>query len=226
MYYGNMKKIMFIFLIILGLNSCSKNSNSKIIGVWEILDSYNGLREITFTKNNMNLKQYSFGEYPDLEINREYTIIDNIIFIKNSNTNEYYYDAPFYIYSIIGNKLHLSGYYGEIYTKKVKVNIQNVKNNILGKWSLQEENKYFDFIFSEKNVNIIEYNEYGNIIKESNTTYELDEYYIKINDLYNISEFIFRYDNTYLYKISKNALIILKTGGGEREPKMFYLIKQ
>jgi hypothetical protein len=221
-----MKKIIFVFLIIMGLNSCSKDSNGKLLGVWEILDPYNGLIEITFSNNNMNIKQYYLGEYPDLEINREYIIIDNKIFIKNTNRNEYYYDALIYNYIVNGNKLHLSGFYGEIYTKKVNVNIQNVKKIIQGKWSLQLENKYFDFIFSDKDVNIVEYNESGNIINEGITTYELNEYYIFINDLHNINDFIYRYDDTYLYKINKNVLILLKVGAGERDPQMLYLIKQ
>jgi hypothetical protein len=76
--------------------------------------------EYTFSKDNLTIKNYHFyGEEFHISISKKYEITDGIIIIENSNRNEYFFDSPYYNYSIIDNKLILSGiFYTEILTKK------------------------------------------------------------------------------------------------------------
>jgi hypothetical protein len=205
-----MKKILFIILTITILNSCSKRLEDKIIGTWVIFDQYNGLKEITFSGGVMKIKQYQYGGDTDVEIIREYKIVDDIIFIKNYNSDEYYYDRPYYNYSIIGNKLFLSGYFGvDIFSRKIERNMTKTRNSLMGDWFLILNNKRIELSFNGSNVTIIQYNEKGDNIGENIITYELDEHYLKIENLRNIVEGFYFYNNLCLYIISKDTLCLL-----------------
>jgi hypothetical protein len=212
-----MKKILFIFLVMAALNGCSKSLEDKIIGTWVNFDQYNGLKEITFSYENLKIKQYQYGGDTDIEIIRNYKIVDDIVFIRNYNRDEYYYDCPFYNYSISGNKLFLSGYLGiEFFTRKVERNMTKIKNYLIGSWFLILNNKKIELLFNENNVTVIQYNKNGNIIGENIITYELDEYYLKIENLENIIEDFYFYNSLCLYSINKDTLCLLTCVTGSR----------
>ena len=147
-----MKRVLFIFLLITALNSCSKSLEDKITGIWVAFDQYNGIKEITFSDENVKINQYQYGGNTDIEIIRNYKIVDNIIFIKNYNSDEYYYDCPYYNYSVIGNKLFLSGYFGmEIFTRKTERDMRKVRNSLMGNWFIILNNEKIDLSFSDNN---------------------------------------------------------------------------
>jgi hypothetical protein len=212
-----MEKILFLFLAITSLNGCSKSLEDKIIGTWVTFDKYNGLKEITFSDKNLKINQYQYGGDSDIEIIRDYKIVDDIVFIKNYNKNEYYYDFPYYNYSISGTKLFLSGYFGmEIFTRKIERNMTKIRNNMIGNWFLTLNNKEIELSFSENDVTIIQYSKNGNIIGENIITYELDDHYLKIENLENIIEDFYFYNNLCLYSISKDTLCLLTCVTGSR----------
>ena len=221
-----MKKIIIIILVLLGLNNCSKDPKDKIIGTWTNFDPYNGIKEITFSENNMMIREYRLGGYPDIEIIREYKIIDNIILIEDYDHREYYYDSPYYEYSINDDKLFLYGYFTHMYSKNILKNMSKIRNNLVGEWELKIDDRIIDFVFFDNNVSIVEYNENKKIISNDTTTFEIDNYYLKINNLENIIENVFIYRNTFIYFMDKDILCIIITGAGELEPKMFFLRKK
>jgi hypothetical protein len=212
-----MRKILFIFLAITLMNSCSKSFEGKIIGTWINFDQYNGIKEITFSEENLKINQYQYGGDTDIEIIRNYKIVDDIIFIKNHNKDEYYYDFPYYNYSISGTKLFLSGYFGvEIFTRKTERNMTKIRNNLTGNWFLVLNNKKIELSISENNVTIIQYSKNGNIAGENTVAYELDEHYLKIENLENVIEDFYFYNNLCLYGISKDTLCLLTCVTGSR----------
>jgi hypothetical protein len=230
-YNKLMKRILFIILIITVLNSCSKYFDDKIIGTWVNFDQHNGLKEITISDEVFKIKQYQYGGDTDVEIIRNYKIVDGIIFIKNYNSDEYYYDRPYYNYSIIGNKLFLSGYFGaDIFSRKIERNMTKTRNSLIGNWFLILNNKRIELSFSGSNVTIIQYDENGDNIGENIIVYELDEYYLKIENLRNIVEDFYFYNNLCLYSISKDTLCLLtcvtESKGDTIETEPLYFEKQ
>jgi hypothetical protein len=227
-----MKRILFIFFVIIALNSCSNSPENKIIGTWVNFDQYPyGLREITFSDRNLKIKQYQYGGDSDVEIIREYKIVDDIIFIKNYTTDERYDDRPYYNYSIIGNKLFLSGYFSmEIFTRKIEKNIVKTRNSLMGNWALVLNNKKIKLSFNGNNVTIIQYDENENISRENITAYELDEHYLKIENLENTIDDFYFYNGFCLYKIDKDVLCLLTcvigTLGDAIKTKPLYFEKQ
>ncbi|MDR1174306.1 MAG: hypothetical protein LBK83_02380 [Treponema sp.] len=212
-----MKRILFVFLTITALNSCSKSPEDKIIGTWVNFDQYEGIREITFSKENLKIKQYQYGGHTDIEIVREYKIVNDLVFIKNYNRDEYYYDRPYYYYSITGNRLFLSGYLGvEIFTKKIEKNMTKIRNSLMGSWFHILNNKKIELLFSGNNMTVIQYDETGNSISENITTYELDEHYLKIEGLENFIEGFYFYNSSCLYDIGKDTLCLLTCVTGSR----------
>jgi hypothetical protein len=224
------KKILFGFLAIMALNGCSRSPEDKIRGTWVNFDQYQyyGLREITFSDGNLKINQYQYGGDSDVEIVREYKIVDDIIFIKNYTISESYRDRPYYNYSIIGNKLFLSGYYGiEIFTRKTERNIVKTRNNLMGNWFLVLNNKKVELSFGDNDVTVIQYDENGNIGRKSIAAYELDEHYLKIENLENTVDDFYFYRGVCLYSISKDVLCLLTCVTGnwgdvvETEPLYF-----
>jgi hypothetical protein len=228
-----MKRILFGFLIIITLNSCSRSPEDKIKGTWVNFDQYQyyGLREITFSDGNLKINQYQYGGDSDVEIMREYKIVDDIIFVKNCNTDEYYHDRPYYNYTIIRNKLFLSGNFSmDIFTRKIEKNMVKTRNSLLGNWFLFLKNKKIELLFSENNVNIIQYDENGNTSRENITAYELDEHYLKIENLENTIDDFYFYNGFCLYNISRDVLCLLTCVTGSRgdviETEPLYFEKQ
>jgi hypothetical protein len=210
------KRILLGFLVIV-LNSCPRPPEDKITGTWVNFDQYYGLKEITFSDGNLKIEQYQYGGDSDIEITREYKIVDDIIFIKNYNTDEYNHDRPYYTYSISGNKLFLSGYFStEIFTRKIEINITKKRNNLIGNWSLVLNNKKVGLSFSGNDVTIIQYDENGNISRENTTTYELDEHYLKIENLENAIDDFYFYNGFCLYTINQDVLCLLTCVTGSR----------
>jgi hypothetical protein len=216
-----MKKVLFILLGIASLLGCSKSPGDKITGTWVSFDQYNGLKEITFSGESFKIKQFLYGEDTDIEIIRKYKIVDDIIFVKNTNTEEYYYDCPYYNYAVNGAKLFLSGYFGmEVFTRRTERNMTETRKNLMGNWLLAMGDKKIELSFDENNVAIVQYDKNGNIIKENTIAYQLDEHYLKIENLEDsIGDFYF-YDNLCLYSISKDALCLLTCVTGSRGDAM------
>jgi hypothetical protein len=216
-----MKKIILIAFFVIGLNGCSKDPNSNLLGTWIGFDQYNGIRELIFTEETMTINEYKLGGNPDIEIIREYIIIDDIIFIKENDDEEYYYGSPFYSYLIMNNKLVLTGEYFEIYTKKKNKNFVNIKNEINGRWIFSENNKNIEFIFSNNSLKIIEFNLNGNI--ENNTAFEINEKYLILEKTGGILNDIYLHNNKFIYFINNDVLYLFQGGVGEIVQKTIYL---
>ena len=222
-----MKKLIIIVLVLIGLNSCSKDPVNKILGTWTTFDPYYGIREITFSKNKMTIKEYKLGGYPDVEVIREYKIFNNIILVKNYDYRDYCFDSPYFEYFITDDKLFLSGYFGvQMYSKKNKKNLSKKINYLNGEWVLYINDKMIEFLFFNNNVKITEYSNQNNIILENITTFEIDNYYLKIIGLGEMIVDVFYYTNAFLYFIDKDTLCLIRPGGGEIEPRFFYLTKK
>ena len=211
--------------MVIGLISCSKDINSKLIGTWINFNPYNGIKEITFTKETIEINEYKLGRNPDNKIIWEYIIIDDIIFIKENNNVEYYYGSPFFNYLVMDNKLIITGDYFEIFTKKNNKNILNLKKELNGRWNFNENDKNIEFIFSDNKLNIIEYNINGDIKVENNTTFEINEKYLIFENKMDILRQIYLYNNTLLYFINNDVLYLFQGAVGEIEPKMIYIYR-
>jgi len=220
-----MKRIIIITIMVIGLISCSKDINSKLIGTWINFNLYNGIKEITFTKETIEINEYKLGGNPDNKIIWEYLIIDDIIFIKENNNVEYYYGSPFFNYLVMDNKLIMTGDYFEIFTKKNNKNISNIKKKLNGRWNFNENDKNIEFIFSDNKLNIIEYNINGDINVENNTTFEINENYLIFENKMDILRQIYLYNNTLLYFINNDVLYLFQGAVGEIEPKMIYIYR-
>jgi hypothetical protein len=226
-----MKKLLFVFLAITSMISCSKYPEDKIMGTWVTFDRYDGLKEITFSDENLKIKQYQYGEDTDNETIRNYKIVDDIIFIKDYDKDDYFDVRPYYNYSISATKLFLSGYYGmEIFTRKTEKNMTKTRNNLIGSWFIILNDKKIELLFGKNNVTIKQYGQDGNIIGENIITYELDEHYLKIENLENIIDSFYFYEGLCLYSINKDTLCLLTcvtgNGGDEIGTEPLYLEKQ
>jgi len=220
-----MKRIIIITIMVIGLISCTKDINSKLIGTWINFNPYNGIKEITFTKETIEINEFKLGRNPDNKIIWEYIIIDDIIFIKENNNVEYYYGSPFFNYLVMDNKLIITGDYFEIFTKKNNKNILNLKKELNGRWNFNENDKNIEFIFSDNKLNIIEYNINGDIKVENNTTFEINEKYLIFENKMDILRQIYLYNNTLLYFINNDVLYLFQGGVGEIDPKMIYIYR-
>jgi hypothetical protein len=100
----------------------------------------------------------------------------------------------------------------------------------MGNWFVILNNKKIELSFNSNNVAIIQYDENGNIIGENITTYELDEHYIKIENLQNIIDDFYFYNSFCLYNINKDTLCLLTCVTGSRgdviETEPLYFEKQ
>ena len=209
-----MKKYIFFAVFLYLLIGCSYYNEHKIIGTWVIFDPFNGLKELTFSKNNIIMKVYQYGEEPHIEINSEYKIIDNIIFVKHYDTTNYYLDSPFYYYSINKNKLILQGFHVDIYSKKIKRKLKDTLKYLNGNWILENNNIKYELIFNNDNVNIIQYNESGNIKENNITRYKINDYYLNIENIMDMKiegyfGNIWFINDNLLYHISNDTLILV-----------------
>jgi hypothetical protein len=222
--YGiKMKRIILIVFLVIGLNSCSKDYDSNLLGTWTGFNHYDGIKELIFTKDTITINEYKFGGNPDSKIIWDYTIIDDIIFIKDNNDEVYYYSFPFFSYLVKDNKLFLTGEYYEIYTKKKSRNLMDIKKELNGRWLYSENNNNIEFIFSDNKLNIIEYNVNGNI--ENNTTFEINDNYLILENTGNILNGIYLHNKYFLYFIGKDVLYLFQGSVGELSKIMIYLKK-
>jgi hypothetical protein len=226
-----MKKFAFVFGIILVLGACSKSNEKEILGTWVNLDDYEGLREFTFSKDTLTIKIYQFyGAEFDKEIIRKYEIVDGIIIMENAaNRDEYLYDPPYYNFSIARNKLILSGiYYHEILTKKIEKNLQKEKRKLIGNWVLLLGNTKYEFEFADAAVNIIQYDEYGNLVEKYISDYYFNEHFLKIENIENIIKNIRICSDNLVYYIGKNKVMLFAcvARGDSIESKSLFLNKK
>ena len=223
--------IIPVFLTI-GITACSKDTDNKLFTAWTIVDPWSGVREIVFTKDLITIKEFKFGGNPDVEINIEYKIINGIIFTQNYYSFEYTkyadnnnYVPMFFNYAIIDDKLILYGEYTEIYTQKTAKNTENIKSKLNGKWTLREDNKLYEFIFSANALTVNEYNADNDlIIREDVTVFEIDDYYLKLESPSYILYDMHLYD-PFLYFFDEDALFLFQTSSGEVYSKMICLNK-
>ena len=207
-----MKRITLInILLVILLLGCSKTYDSKLLGTWVNFEPYQHLRELTFSKDEVKLRTYHFGDHPYEEVIRGYKVIDNIIFIKNPDKNNYFFRNSYFNYSVSKNKLFLQDRYLEIFTKKTERNMKKVGKHLMGNWNLEFNNIRYEFEFNNDVANIIEYDEDGNLKEKNITTYEINDPFIKIDGITNYLSSIssvYIVDDNLLYFITNDTLVL------------------
>ena len=210
--------VTLFLLSIICISGCAKDPKNELIGTWVNFNSYFGIVERTFTKDNTVITKF-YDAY-DYETVEKYDIIDNILFIDN-DYNEVYNEA--YSYYITDNKLVLFYSYhtdfAGVYERKTgEKDIGKTKKMVTGKWEGSKYGgklKYEMNFMADDTVNIREYDEDNHPAGEENYAYELNETYIIIKDIFrenSFSETFYRSlllgGGEYVYKINDNTLIL------------------
>jgi hypothetical protein len=224
-----MKQYLFLVLIVTIFCGCQSNQE-KILGNWVRFDTYRGFfEELNFSKDEIIVKQFRYGEKPHEEIKREYRIIDDTIVVKKHEQKETFFDSEIFAFFFIKKQLFLSDYYGSFirYSKiESSKSIPKTKKLFIGNWVYSNGEDKIELEFMKNGTaKIISSNNSNEIISEQIVPFEIDEYYLRMNDPEIFVKGIYFYDGAIFYKINKDTLFLFEALGGEIDPSSFYFEK-